>query len=943
MSSKSRDIKKNKDSHRRIYQVLEIADSADPRCQTAAGGDVFGAIAGGFEHFLRSIVQMLPGSCSAELLFIYGPGDKDKNSQERLTFYVQLEASDSETASNLDNLLKGGPISCFYNFEVTDKISDIKQLHASCEVLRKMDYLKPLHSCDVNPKIPDSYCTISSFVPNKGNDYMMLDRVLDCITEPVKISIMVKPVDISPQIHAHTTYMANLANINRWDTDYEEFGGIDYTGSSDHLSLRSQGQVKLLNHSEPMAKDVLQTERQIHKTLPNPHLSFRIKVKAETKSVALLVASTVAEGAFEDGSYHIINDEKNEKGTKKTVGVYRKESGALTCSSVEHVDGDTESEYEQLRPLSRVCPVEELLGGFRLPIASSAPLCCRKNTDPPHINEKELLFLGHKEQSLAGGGRPIPLGISVNELVKHLATFGLPGSGKTTSNMGLLYQLNALGVPFMVIECRKKEYRVMKMLKKHKNANVRKLAKKLRFYTPGSEHISPFQLNPLRVPHDITIAEHIERLKSDIKASIPLSAGSLPALLGEALEKVYEDYPDRKRPPVMTDLIAAIEVVLASKGYSAETRSDMQTAIEVRLGILAQAAIGKIFQSRHGISIEQLMAEPSLFELGILQRQEACLFVLSLFSKIFEYLGTNPPPAKGLRYVIMIEEAHLIFGSNNDRSASEEIADTASALSDIISEMLVTFRSLGVAIILSSQHPTKLDSAASQSVGSMQTFRQIYGPDCEELASSMRLKSIDVQDLARLTPGEAFFITTGYFEPQRIRTPDIGKELPLFPPPSDQELLSEICEEEWFQEAKAGRIYDGLSQLKEHMDKFDLQREYVNNRVKKLLDAYESLLDQKQGQYKKQRLAAIVQSLRTLRGKLISSYNKFKKGPFKRFSYLFDELEGQEDDLRAFGESLNRRFESVIKLDTEGILVMMDRLMKKCEHNFKETAHAKKK
>jgi hypothetical protein len=943
MSKKHQNSKIYEEGHRRTYQVSEIADPTDPKYQTAAGGNVFGAIASGFQHFLRTIVPMPPGSCSAKLLFIYRPVGNDKNSQERLKFYVQLEAIDSETSCNLDSLLRGCMASCFYNFEAIQKIPDEKQLHVGCRIIRRMDYLKPLYSCEVNPKIPRSYCTISSFTPNEDNDYLKLDRVLDRITEPVTISIMVKPVDISQQIHAHTTYMANLADINRWDRDYEDFCGIDYTGSGDHSYLKSQNQVKILNYPEPMAKDVMQIERQIHKTLPEPHLSFRIEVKAESKSVALLVASTVGEAGFKDGRYRIISSENNEKLSDGLSEACWQEADTSVCTLSHDVDGDRESEeYEQLKPLSIVCTVEELSGIFRLPIASSPPLCCRKNTDPPHIDEKNLVFLGYKEESLTGSASPIALGIPIDVLAKHLAVFGLPGGGKSTNNMGILYQLHARDIRFMVIECAKREYRAMKMFKKHKDVNIRSLAEQLHVFTPGLEHVSPFQLNPFKVPKGITIAEHMQKIKSDIKASIPVSVGSLPALLAEAIEKVYEDFPDHTRPPVMTDLIDKINTVLAAKGYSSETRSDMQTAIEVRLGSLAQGAIGKIFQGRQGISIEYLMKVPSIIELDGLQQEEACLLVLSILSQVCEYLKAGPPPAEGIVYVIMIEEAHVIFGSNNNTPASEEIADTKSILSDMISKMLVTFRALKCSIILSSQHPTKLDSAASLSVGSKQTFRLVHSTDRKEMGMSMLFKDREMQNIARLIPGLSYFITEGFFGPQLIKTPDLGKELDLFPPPSHQELLKVICRDKWFQEAKMNRISDGLDQLKENMDQYDKKKEKVRKDVMKLLKAYQHLLGQGDGQLKRQRLIALEQILRALRGKLISSYNKFNDGPYRRFSHLLDELSGQGSDLRAFGECLNRRFETAIKSGTRDLLVVMDKLTKNYKKlKFKGNDHAK--
>jgi hypothetical protein len=84
--------------------------------------------------------------------------------------------------------------------------------------------------------------------------------------------------------------------------------------------------------------------------------------------------------------------------------------------------------------------------------------------------------------------------------------------------------------------------------------------------------------------------------------------------------------------------------------------------------------------------------------------------------------------------------------------------------------------------------------------------------------------------------------------------------------------------------------------------------------------------------------------LSALRGKLISSYRQFKKGPYRRFSYLItDEIDCQESDLRAFAESLDRRFETVIESGTQQLCTVTDKLIKNCKLKLKETDYAAKK
>ena len=171
--------------------------------------------------------------------------------------------------------------------------------------------------------------------------------------------------------------------------------------------------------------------------------------------------------------------------------------------------------YRDLRALQNLATVDELLGLFTLPIGSfCSPYCVRKNTDPESIPAEELIVLGYDEHSLAGSSVPVPRGIRVETLKKHFSAFGLPGAGKTTGNINILSQLNDKQIPFMVIESAKKEYRVLKKFKKHKNTTFRKLARDLEIYTPGAEKVSPFRFNPLEILPGIDVAEHIENLLS---------------------------------------------------------------------------------------------------------------------------------------------------------------------------------------------------------------------------------------------------------------------------------------------------------------------------------------------------------------------------------------------------------------------------------------------
>jgi hypothetical protein len=859
-----------------------------------------------------------------EIVLIYDPKKAQSHGkQARLGLLLRVGASTRGMARCLDRLVRNGPLSHFYQFElIKDTPSAEPPAGIICRIIRREEFIRPLHASDRNYKIPKRYYLIRPFVPAPHNDYMMLDRVLDGLDERIRIHLWASPVDLSTQLHALTAYLARLQSINRQGGQYDEdWVTMDLATSGDHRPLRRQNPIVPLSDKDPLADDMLQGGREIHKTLSLPHLSFKVHVTASSEPVARLVCSVLAESGFEEGSYRIemrtcdrrLVETSAEQATSQT-------DGSWSSEAVEGV-----KEYEALRSLVGVATVDEQIGLFRLPIASSSssPLCCRKNTDPPWVDEKDLIVLGYDAEALTGNDTPVPRGIHVSTLTKHLSCFGLPGSGKTTNNIAVIIQLAERGIPSLVLECAKKEFRALKMQGDHPRSKIRRWSEQLEIYTVGNEDVSPLRFNFLEVLVDIV--EHIATVMYCIKASIPVSAGSLPALLLEALEELYEDYHERRHPPVMVELIDVIEKVLARKGYSSQTRSDMRTAIETRLEVLARGIIGKVFQCRHGISIEHLLTVSCIIELDILPADQMRLLALFLLVWIRLYLKTAPACSGKLRFVILIEEAHVIFGTRSLGGASEEVADTDAVIADVISRLLVELRALGVGIILSDQHPSALDPAATRSVGSMLAFRQVHSQDREELGCSMLFQDRQTQDIARAEPGEAFLFTEGYFGPRRIRTPNLGQHMRLTPPPTDEELFRCIRNQPWFHRATTQRISDELEQLREAVDQFEQEQQGVMALVQKLLKERRGLLAQSSDAPRTSQLARITDALCVAKRSVVRSQDRFVRGPYRRFRHATESLDTLDPpELRALGCSVAKRCQSLLKVDVPGLLRVLD-------------------
>lgn len=860
------------------YWISEIPDPVFSQYQAAANGDIRKAIFDGCEHLLRTLVNMPSKSLSFRIFYVYDPNGDGFDRQRRLNIYLQISAPDRRYAKCFERLLRGGLLSRFYELKKVENVPLIRsRLHCRCQIVRREDFIRPLHSCNFNYKAPDNYYTISQFEPDEKNDYIVLDRVLDKLDEPVVVVLEIRPADISTEYHQHTAYLSQLGSVNRsWDNQIDDIADFDYFGDNDPRFESHHDEIKPFTYRDPLADDLLRCQRRFHEDLRKPHLNFHISVQAPTDVNARLIASVVAESAFNEGSYRLITADENVEDDSNDPGVYK-----------------------DLRSLVNLATVDEMLGAIRLPVSSFAsPYCIRKNTDPKFIDPDDMIVLGYDYQGHDENLKPIPRGINIDVLRKHFSLFGLPGVGKTTSVINILLQLNKKGIPFMVIESAKSEYRVLKKFKKHPNKAIRKLAKELLVYTLGNEEVSPLRFNPFEIPPGVGVDEHIENILACFKAVIPVASGSLPALIGEALENIYEKFPNRDKPPVMSDLVSEVEKVLSSKGYSKDTCSDIQTAIQVRLGELTKRNTGKIFQCRKGINIAKLMKIPSILEMDRLSAEQKCVLTLFKLNSIRENLKTSDPCPNGLRYVVVIEEAHNIFGKSNT-NASEEIADPKGAVAEYISKMLVELRSLGVAIILSDQHPSSLDCAATKSVGSKMALREVYSEDREVLGNSMLLEEFEMLDMARLQPGEAFFFTEGYFKPLRIRTVNIHKELDLTNFPRDTQLCEILKDEQWFKNESFYRMGSEIIELKTKTEGFLNTRKILVGSVNDLISKRGFVVKKKADRTKTESFQTIITGLKTFKGSLISARAFLVNSSYKKYKYL---LVKSEDDTKDLGE-----------------------------------------
>lgn len=930
------------------YGISRLPDPSYTKFQASANGDVCKAINEAWEHFSRAIVSMPSGSVSVDIRMLFSPFSSEKDRQKRLKLTLISRAKDSPTGRCLASLIEKGPLNNYYGFRRLDSAGgngaskrNQRQYNASCDIVRREDMVAPLYTKEFNPHIPSRYYTVDPFEANGNNDYATLDRILDDINEKVLIIIRAEPADCTEELLENPRYMARLESINRaWDTEEErDFLDTDYIGNGNTAYSTRHAHLKPLHYRDPLANDILRQQQDIHETLRMPNLFFNIRVMAETEPVARLAGSVMAESAFTDGKYRIVSSKRGETLFDDTITILNT-SRVVLLPLWDHLwkNADTEP-YRKLRRMGQLAGVDELTGVFRLPIASYfSPCCIPKNTDPPDVGANSLIVIGYDNQIghyISGDADGIPRGLTLAQFLKHIFVCGMPGGGKTTSIINMISQLHALGIPVIVLETAKTDYRCIKAQKKSSVPEIRELAKDLEIYTCGNEKVSPLKFNSLEILEGITHDEHIDTILSCFMAAMPIS-GPLPAILGEALENVYKSHPDRRNPPTISDLIEAADKVLAKKGYSGETASDIRAALEVRLGLLDRRLIGRVFRCRYSEpDIEHLMKSFSLIELNRLPAEQSCLLCLFILTAIREHLKTTSSTAKGLRMVIFIEEAHNIVGRSTDAKPSEENPDPKSFASGFICRMLAELRSLGVGIVVIDQLPSAVAPEVIKNTATKLAFRQVANQDREDIGGTMLFTNIEMEDIARLTSGEAFFSTEGYYGPRRIRTVNLHSKINLSREPSDDELLALISGEEWFKRGSERRIAGELHMLAGHIDNYDAFRTQVAGNVKLLLRHYSNMPDKLEGQSRRHELAVLSRKAKLLGESLTDRLNAVIAGPFSAYldpEYVFP---AASDDLNKFRNSLIERFNSVTRTGTDGITAVIDRFVQNCNKHKK--------
>ena len=376
---------------------------------------------------------------------------------------------------------------------------------------------------------------------------------------------------------------------------------------------------------------------------------------------------------------------------------------------------------------------------------------------------------------LDGNGHPAgPLSVATTSLNRHVFVCGATGSGKSQTVRALLEAASGAGLPWLVIEPAKAEYRAMSVRLDGSRAGVIRIR-------PGAADEIAAGINPLApaagaAGRRFPLQTHADLVRALFLASFAADE-PFPQVLSAALTRAYAEagwdlalgepaVPGvAPRYPTLRDLQAAAERVVAEIGYGREITDNVRGFIRVRLSSLRLGTTGRFFEGGHPIDFGQLLARNVVFEIEDVgdDRDKAFLMgtVLIQLTEHLRMKGRDRAAvggAAGLRHLSVFEEAHRLLRRPEERAAGSGAAAHAV---EMFAGLLAEIRAYGEGLVIAEQIPAKLVPDAIKNTAVKIVHRLPAADDRDAVGATMNLTGAQSRYLVTLAPGQAAVFTDG--------------------------------------------------------------------------------------------------------------------------------------------------------------------------------------
>ena len=388
--------------------------------------------------------------------------------------------------------------------------------------------------------------------------------------------------------------------------------------------------------------------------------------------------------------------------------------------------------------------------------------------------------------------------VPLKALTRHSFVPGVTGSGKTNTVFALLSQAHAHGIPFLVVEPAKAEYRGL--------IDHPTMGKALRVFTAGDESVGPFRLNPFEVPAGISVSEHLDLLKAAFSGSFGMWT-PLPQVLEQCMHEVYDDRGWDLRTnanrrlgegeeawasfPTLSDLVAKVGEVVPKLGYEERVTADIGAALTTRLESLRRGGKGAMLDVARSLPMDELLEQPAVLELEGMGDEGDKAFLMGLVLIRLAEHRRAAGHASSLVHLLVIEEAHRLLANVAART-SEEMANPRGQAVETFANLLSEIRAYGQGVVIADQIPARLAPDVVKNTNLKIAHRVVAEDDRRALAASMAMDDAQAQALTILGTGEAAVFSAGDDAPVMVRVP-LVKDALASPPPEDAKVATHMA------------------------------------------------------------------------------------------------------------------------------------------------------
>ena len=366
----------------------------------------------------------------------------------------------------------------------------------------------------------------------------------------------------------------------------------------------------------------------------------------------------------------------------------------------------------------------------------------RRSEQEDKINMGNIYNLGQTTET--------EVNLDLNSLAMHTFVTGSTGAGKSNVIYHLLTEVKNKGIPFLVIEPAKGEYKTV--------------FTDVKCYGTNPLVGEMLRINPFSFPKQVHVLEHIDRIVEIFNVCWPMYA-AMPAVLKESIEKAYVsagwdlDLSQNEKIdglfPTFDDVLYELNKTINSSDYSADTKGDYIGSLSTRIKSLTNGINGRVFVSNE-MDLSRLFDENAIIDISRVGSVETKSLIMGfVVLKLQEYRMANTEGINSeLKHITVLEEAHNLL----KKTSTEQNSDSANMVGksvEMLSNTIAEIRTFGEGFVIVDQAPNLLDTAAIRNTNTKIVLRLPEGNDREITGKSMALKDQQYDELSKLPTGVA--------------------------------------------------------------------------------------------------------------------------------------------------------------------------------------------